>query len=126
MFGPGAGAGATPSPGGGAIAAGAPGAPRRQPARSWPRPRAELQTALGQVRAAQQSGDLGSLGQALSALDTAVKNFQTANGQTTGARAGSGRRVRAADAAAAPVIGQRPDLRRGPPAAAAFRGGVLS
>jgi hypothetical protein len=33
------------------------------------------------VRVAQQSGDLGSLGQALSALDTAVKNFQAANGQ---------------------------------------------
>jgi uncharacterized protein len=33
------------------------------------------------VRSAQQSGDLGSLGQALTALDTAVKNFQTANVQ---------------------------------------------
>jgi uncharacterized protein len=82
VFGPGAGAGATPTPGGGGggspPAAGSPGGASPALAAAT----AELQAALGQVRSAQQSGDLGSLGQALSALDTAVKNFQTANGQT--------------------------------------------
>jgi uncharacterized protein len=79
VFGPGAGAGATPTPGGGGSppAAGAPGGASPALAAAT----AELQAALGQVRSAQQSGDLGSLGQALTALDTAVKNFQTANGQ---------------------------------------------
>ncbi len=81
VFGPGAGAGATPTPGGGGggspPVAGSPGG--ASPALTAAT--AELQSALGQVRSAQQSGDLGSLGQALSALDTAVKNFQTANGQ---------------------------------------------
>jgi uncharacterized protein len=79
VFGPGAGAGATPTPGGGGSppAADAPGGASPALAAAT----AELQAALGQVRSAQQSGDLGSLGQALTALDTAVKNFQTANGQ---------------------------------------------
>ena len=78
VFGPGAGAGATPTPGGGGSPpAGIPGLGSPELAAAS----AELQNALGQVRVAQQSGDLGSLGQALSALDTAVKNFQSANGQ---------------------------------------------
>ena len=82
VFGPGAGAGATPIPGGGGgtptpPAGGAPSGASPELAAAT----AELQAALGQVRTAQQSGDLGSLGQALQALDTAVKNFQSANGQ---------------------------------------------
>ena len=78
VFGKGAGAGATPIPGSGGSAppGGTPGASPELSAAT-----AALQSALGQVRTAQQSGDLGALGQALSALDTAVKNFQAANGQ---------------------------------------------
>jgi len=45
---------------------------------------AAIQAAINQVRAAQTSGDLGQLGQALSALDTAVKQYQTATGQPGG------------------------------------------
>jgi uncharacterized membrane protein (UPF0182 family) len=88
VFGPGAGAGATPIPGAGGggpapPAGGTPGAGSPELAAAT----AELQSALGQVRTAQQSGDLGSLGQALQALDTAVKNFQSANGQAASAPA---------------------------------------
>jgi len=83
VFGAGAGAGATPIPGAGGaappagapITTGAPASPELAAAA------ADLQSALGQVRSAQQSGDLGSLGQALEALDSAVQKFQSANGQ---------------------------------------------
>ena len=64
-----------------------PGEPRRAGSPELAAATAELQSALGQVRTAQQSGDLGSLGQALQALDTAVKNFQSANGQAASAPA---------------------------------------
>lgn len=84
VFGAGAGAGATPTPG-----SGAPTTTTTPPPTSGAPPSAEvttaateLQTALNGVRAAQQSGDLGSLGQALEGLDSAVEKFQTANGQT--------------------------------------------
>lgn len=43
---------------------------------------ATLQAAIAQVSSAQKSGDLGTLGRALESLDTAVKGYQTATGQT--------------------------------------------
>ncbi len=79
VFGPGAGAGATPIPGAGPAPPG--GALPGGTSPELTAATAELQSALGQVRSAQQSGDLGSLGQALSALDSAVKKLQSANGQ---------------------------------------------
>jgi len=42
---------------------------------------ADIQSALSQLRAAQQSGDFTAQGQALAALDRAVQSFQSANGQ---------------------------------------------
>jgi uncharacterized membrane protein (UPF0182 family) len=90
VFGAGAGAGATPTPGSGTPAppSGTPGVPGAGP--ELAAAAAELQAALGQVRTAQQSGDLGSLGKALESLDTAVKNFQAANGQGPAAPAPPG------------------------------------
>ena len=80
VFGPGAGAGATPIPGSGSPAppGGAPGA---APSAELAAAAAELQSAVGLLRTAQQSGDLGSFGQALEGLDAAVKKYQAANGQ---------------------------------------------
>ncbi|MGE3288663.1 MAG: UPF0182 family protein [Pseudonocardia sp.] len=44
----------------------------------------DIQTALAQLKAAQQSGDFAAQGQALAALDKAVQAFQAANGQSGG------------------------------------------
>ena len=88
--------------------------PPAGPARRWPRRRPSCSRRWGRCAAAQQSGDLGSLGQALTALDTAVKNFQTANGQ---APAPAPRRLRSRVPAAEgrrPEAGQSTDLRGGP------------
>ncbi|ODU05524.1 MAG: hypothetical protein ABS80_25015 [Pseudonocardia sp. SCN 72-51] len=41
---------------------------------------AEISQALNQLKAAQQSGDFAAQGQALAALDAAVKKFQAAQG----------------------------------------------
>ncbi|WP_219412978.1 UPF0182 family protein [Pseudonocardia nigra] len=84
VFGAGAGAAATDTSGD-APDTGAP-APDAGTGAGTPSPdlaaaAAEIDAALGQVRSAQQSGDLGSLGEALEALDTAVQRFQQANGQ---------------------------------------------
>ena len=39
---------------------------------------AQIASAIGQLKAAQQSGDFAAQGQALSALDQAVQRYQTA------------------------------------------------
>jgi uncharacterized membrane protein (UPF0182 family) len=48
---------------------------------------AAIQSALAQLQAAQQSGNFAGQGQALAALDAAVKQFQAANGQSGAAPA---------------------------------------
>ncbi|MFC5992834.1 UPF0182 family protein [Pseudonocardia hispaniensis] len=82
VFGAGAGAGAqqaggTPPPNAGSAA------PPAAPGTGAPSPQlaaaaAEIQTAINQLKAAQQSGDFPAQGQALAALDAAVKKFQAA------------------------------------------------
>jgi uncharacterized protein len=86
VFGAGAGAGATQVPGGSPPpdAAGAP-----PPSATASNPAAvaaatAIQNAFTQLKSAQQSGDFKAQGDALAALDAAVKQFQAAQGATTG------------------------------------------
>jgi uncharacterized protein len=78
LFGAGAGAGATQTPGT------TPSTPTTPSAGGTASPAvaaaaAAIQSALTQLRAAQQSGDFAAQGTALKALDDAVKQFQSAN-----------------------------------------------
>ena len=87
VFGPGAGAGATQVPGARTPApsqvgtspptAASPGAANPQAAAAA----AAIQSAINNLRAAQQQGNFTAQGQALQALDQAVQQFQQANGQ---------------------------------------------
>jgi uncharacterized membrane protein (UPF0182 family) len=82
LFGAGAGAGATQTPGTTPTtpttpSAGGTGGGSANPAVAAAA--AAIQTALAQLKSAQQSGDFAAQGTALSALDAAVKQFQTAN-----------------------------------------------
>lgn len=95
IFGAGAGRAATPTPGqvttpAPAAPAPAPGAaPSVGPSPALAQAATDIQSAIAQLKAAQQSGDFAAQGQALAALDRAVQAFQTANGQTDGAPAGA-------------------------------------
>ncbi len=81
LFGAGAGGGATQTP--------TPGTPTTGSANpAVTAAVTAVQTALNQLRAAQQSGDFAAQGTALAALDKAVQQFQTANGQSTTATPG--------------------------------------
>jgi hypothetical protein len=78
VFGPGAG-GAVTQPGQPQAAPGAPGAVAAAPnpaSADQAAAAAAIQQALGQLKAAQQSGDFAAQGQALSALDQAVQRYQ--------------------------------------------------
>jgi uncharacterized membrane protein (UPF0182 family) len=87
IFGAGAGRAATPTPG--QVTAPAPAAPAPAPAPgaapstspALAQAATDIQTALTQLKAAQQSGDFAAQGDALAALDRAVQAFQAANGQ---------------------------------------------
>jgi uncharacterized membrane protein (UPF0182 family) len=79
----GAGAGAAVAPAGSAPPAAPQGATPGGPAAPAANPQvaaaaASIQSAIGQLRAANQSGDFAAQGQALQALDSAVQQFQQA------------------------------------------------
>jgi uncharacterized protein len=87
VFGAGAGAGATQVPGGTPTPPDAAGAPPPSATASNPAAVAAataIQNAFTQLKSAQQSGDFKAQGDALAALDAAVKQFQAAQGATTG------------------------------------------
>lgn len=82
----GAGAGGALNPQGGGNAAPAPGTavPTPNPANpDQAAAAAQISTAIGQLKTAQQSGDFAGQGQALQALDEAVKRYQSAQPSPT-------------------------------------------
>jgi uncharacterized membrane protein (UPF0182 family) len=85
VFGPGAGAAASGTPARGGATANTPATPAT-PAPTGTAAQAaaaaEISNALAQLKAAQSSGDFAAQGQALAALDAAVKKFQAAQGAT--------------------------------------------
>ncbi len=79
LFGAGAGAGATPTPGTTPTTPTTPSAGGGSANPAVAAAAAAIQSALTQLKSAQQSGDFTAQGAALSALDAAVKQFQSAS-----------------------------------------------